>query len=151
MNTSKITKFLLALFLVISSSLFAQDAKEQWMLNYDKAVQKAKTEHKNILMSFSGSDWCLPCMKLEKEVFDTEAFLNYAADHYVLLKLDFPSKKKNALSKEQLAHNEQLAEKYNQDGSFPKVVVLSTDGKIIGESKYRAGGAVNFIDFLKTL
>ena len=70
-----------------------------WQTDIVKAEQSAKEEHKFIILNFSGSDWCGPCIRLHKEIFDSEIFSKYAADHLVLLNADFPRSNKNQLSK----------------------------------------------------
>ena len=97
----------------------------------EKAQQQAKAENKNILLNFAGSDWCGPCIILNKEIFDSEVFEQYSNDHLILVKADFPRLKKNQLSKEQQKLNDQLAEKYNKDGVFPLTLLLSPDGIIL--------------------
>ncbi|MEO6330230.1 MAG: thioredoxin family protein [Ginsengibacter sp.] len=90
-----------------------------WITDMEYAKQLAKKEQKLILLNFSGSDWCVPCIRLRKEVFNTDAFANYAADHLVLVNADFPRQKKNQPAKEQQKINDALAERYNPQGSFP--------------------------------
>lgn len=135
----------------LSITSYAQE-NEHWLKDFDKAKEIAAKEHRPILMSFAGSDWCKPCIKLTREVFETPEFQDYAKDHLVLLLLDFPRLKKNALPKEQVKHNEKMAEKYNHDGSFPLVVLVDAEGKVIDKTGYQAGGPDNFIAYLnKTL
>ena len=102
-----------------------------WVTNLEQAEQKAKTDHKFILLNFSGSDWCGPCIRMHKEIFESEDFLKYTNDHLVLLNADFPRMKKNQLPKEQQKLNDLLAEKYNSEGSFPCSVLLDSNGKVI--------------------
>src|SRR5262245_26875706 len=94
-------------------------ASPEWMVNFDNAKTTAARDHKYILLNFSGSDWCGPCIKMKKEVFENDLFLSIAEDQLVLVRADFPRTKKNQLSKEQTQHNERLAELYNPDGKFP--------------------------------
>ncbi len=105
-----------------------------WYSNYQEAFAISQQEKKVILMVFSGSDWCQPCIKLKKLVFENEDFMHFAEDKLVLLEVDFPRKRKNKQEKEQITHNESLAEKYNPDGIFPKVLLLK-DNKVLGELK----------------
>ncbi|MDB5260947.1 MAG: thiol-disulfide isomerase, partial [Adhaeribacter sp.] len=93
--------------------------------------KQAKAEHKYILLNFSGSDWCGPCIQLNKSVFQTEEFAKYAAESLVLANADFPRLKKNQLVPAQQALNEALADKYNKTGAFPLTLLLNADGKII--------------------
>jgi len=97
----------------------------------DEAESDAKQNHKLILLEFSGSDWCIPCIKMEKEIFQKESFIKYSKDHLVVVHADFPRLKKHQLPKEQAEKNEKLAEKYNKEGSFPYTVLLDADGKVL--------------------
>lgn len=110
---------------------------QEWIKDINLAKEIASKNKKPILLLFSGSDWCAPCMRLEKQIFATEEFKKYAAENYVLLKADFPQRKKNKLSKEQQIHNNKLAEKYNQNGNFPYIVVLNSSGKATGSLGYK--------------
>ncbi len=118
--------------ILLSLACFAQD----WTYNIDEAKQKASSDNKTIVLVFAGSDWCGPCMKLEKKVWESSQFQRLAKDSFVMLKADFPRRKKNRLSKEQQKHNDQLAEKYNENGNFPLVVVLDAKGVVKGKVGY---------------
>ncbi len=104
-----------------------------WGTDLSKAKDEAKKDHKLILLSFSGSDWCIPCIKTKKEIFDKEPFINYSAANLVLLNADFPRLKKNVLSSEQTKQNETLADIYNKSGVFPLTLLLDADGKVLKE------------------
>ena len=102
-----------------------------WQTDIVKAEQSAKEEHKFIILNFSGSDWCGPCIRLHKEIFDSESFSKCANDHLVLLNADFPRAKKNQLSKEQQKKNDNVADIYNKDGVFPLTLLLNSEGKVL--------------------
>jgi thioredoxin-related protein len=104
-----------------------------WGDNLEAAQADAKQNHKLVLLYFSGSDWCGPCIKLKQEVLETPDFQTFSKEHLNLVRADFPRMKKNQLSKEQTAYNEKLAEKYNPKGKFPLTVLINTDGKVITE------------------
>lgn len=133
--------FLIAIALVISISTYAQE----WQTDFAKAKQIASSENKPIVLVFQGSDWCAPCIKLDREVWSTESFKKYAEDHYVMLQADFPRKKKNALSEAQTKANAVLAETYNKNGIFPFVVVLNSKGEVLGETSYKKTTPENYI------
>jgi thioredoxin-related protein len=124
------------IFLIVlvfsSTNLFSQN----WQFNFETAQLEAHKAHKPIILVFSGSDWCAPCIKLDKQIFQTDVFKAYTEDNVVLVKADFPRKKENALSEEQQNQNKALAEKYNQNGYFPYVLILNEDGAILGEMGY---------------
>jgi thioredoxin-related protein len=103
----------------------------EWLVNFDNAKALAMRDSRFILLNFSGSDWCGPCIKMKKEVFESEAFISIAETQLVLLRADFPRSKKNQLSKEQTAHNETLAERYNPDGKFPFTLLLDSNGNVV--------------------
>ena len=102
-----------------------------WETDFENAKKKAEKEHKFILLNFSGSDWCIPCIRLHDEIFENTAFKNFANSNLVLVNADFPRLKKNQLSKEQQKNNDKLADTYDPMGSFPFTVLLNTEGKVI--------------------
>lgn len=108
-----------------------------WETSFETAKATAKKFQVPIILVFQGSDWCAPCIKLDREVWSTPVFQKYAAENYVMLQADFPRKKTNQLSKKQTTANKLLAEKYNQKGIFPLVVVLNADGKELGQTSYK--------------
>jgi thioredoxin-related protein len=103
----------------------------KWQTDFEKAKVMAREENRVILLSFSGSDWCAPCMHLRKEVFDNDAFQQLADRSLVLINADFPRGKKNQLSKDLQRQNEILADRYNPLGKFPYTVLLNADGSVI--------------------
>lgn len=125
----------------------------EWLNDFEVAKHAAAENHKQILLNFSGSDWCAPCIKMKKEVFESEKFLSLAGEQLVLVRADFPRNKKNKLSVEQTKKNEMLAEKYNPQGKFPLTVLLDADGKVIREwDGYVFSSQDKFIaDLTKTL
>jgi len=104
-----------------------------WYVNMQEAKGIAKKEHRHILLNFSGSDWCGPCIMLRKQVFDDPIFSAFADTALVLVNADFPRMKKNQLAKDQQQRNEQLADQYNSQGKFPLTVLLNAEGKILKE------------------
>ena len=102
-----------------------------WETNFGSASQEAQAQHKLILLNFSGSDWCGPCIRMEKAIFDQNTFLEFANESLVLLKADFPRLKKNRLSKKMEHENELLAARYNTKGIFPLTVLLDPQGNVL--------------------
>ena len=102
-----------------------------WETNFEKAKATATKEHKYILLNFSGSDWCGPCIRMHKEIFDNDAFQQFATQKLVMMNADFPRQKKNQLSKDLQKQNDQLADKYNSKGSFPMTALLDANGNVL--------------------
>lgn len=117
----------LSILLILSLSV----SEPAWLTNFEKGKTEAIASNKLIVLNFSGSDWCGPCIRLKKEIFGSKAFEKYAADKLVLVNADFPRYKKNQLSKQQVKENEALAEKYNSSGKFPFTVLLDASGKVL--------------------
>ena len=127
-------------FLSILLMFFLLEGSPQWGSDFDKAKADAIQNHKYIVINFSGSDWCGPCIKLKRDILDSPEFLNYATINLALVRADFPRLKKNQLDKKQTGMNEALAEKYNQEGKFPLTVLVGADGKVLKEwDGYPAG------------
>ena len=126
-------KILFGLLVLVSNIGLAQD----WQTDFEEAKKIATEQDKNIIIVFSGSDWCAPCIKLDKNIWQSEVFKKEAAEEWVLVKANFPRKKANELSKEQTEHNRKLAEKYNIEGSFPLVVILDKNGKVLGKMGFK--------------
>lgn len=116
----------------------------EWSSDYGKSMELAKMERKIVLVDFTGSTWCGPCIKLDKEVFSDPAFKEYANKNLVLVKVDFPpsfaQSKKNDL---ELA--EKLGVPKNGIMVFPTLVVMGADGKKLGDFFYEGGGPSDFI------
>lgn len=110
---------------------------QNWLTDFSKAQRLAIKEKKPIILVFQGSDWCAPCIKLDRELWSTDVFKKYAENHYVMLQADFPRKKKNGLSEKQVIANAQLAERYNSNGIFPLIVVLDAKGTLLGTTSYK--------------
>jgi thioredoxin-related protein len=100
-------------------------APEGWLTNVDEAIELAKKENKAIMLEFTGSDWCPPCIKMKKEVFSKPEFLKAASEKFVLVHLDFPRGDTELREK-----NQPLAEKYKIEG-YPTIILLDAEGKEI--------------------
>ena len=140
-------KLLLLCALAISNLAVSQE----WQTNFEEAKKIATEQDKNVVIVFSGSDWCAPCIKLDKNIWQSEAFKKEAAAKWVLVKANFPRKKANELPKEQTEHNRKLAEKYNIEGSFPLVVVLDKNGKVLGKMGFKNVSPEEYIKMIHAL
>jgi thioredoxin-related protein len=134
------TILLLASFLMVNA--------QEWQTDFEKAKEIATKKNQKIILNFSGSDWCAPCIKLDREIWQSDEFKSYAKDNFVLLKADFPRRKNNKLSEEQQAKNNKLAETYNSNGHFPFVVVLDNNGNVLGTTGYHKVTPKEYIKIL---
>ena len=119
-----------------------------WKTDLGKAVELAKTEHKAVLVNFTGSDWCQWCQKLSAEVFSTKEFKEYAQNNLVLVKIDFPQNIEQ--SNQTKMYNQSLAQKFGVQG-FPTILIFSSEGKPLAKTGYQPGGPVNYINQIKSI
>lgn len=104
----------------------------EWQTDYEQALATAKAARKCLLLDFTGSDWCGPCIQMKKVVFSKRAFLNYAKENLVLVEVDYPRVK--ALPEKVAKQNERLMHQYDIERSgYPTVILLNPDGKILGQ------------------
>jgi thiol:disulfide interchange protein len=106
----------------LTASAFAS-TPEGWSTDLEKAFVKAKAEKKSVLVEFTGSDWCPPCIAMRKNVFSKKEFVDGASKKFVLVELDFPNGDGAVKAK-----NEPFAEKYKIEG-FPTVILFTAEGK----------------------
>lgn len=114
-------------------------AAQDWKYDLEEVKLLAKKTDQNIVLFFTGSDWCPPCIKLEKNIFSSKDFIEFAKDNFVWLKADFPKRRKNRLSAEQQKKNQDLADEYNKKWVFPVILVLDKEAKVLGVTGYRRG------------
>lgn len=121
-----------------------------WQPDFASAQATAKEANKNLVIVFSGSDWCGPCIKLARDIWDQEAFFLPAEAAFVFYKADFPRRKANKLSEEVSATNAGLAEQYNQRGSFPLVVIVTPEGEVLGSTGYKKVSPTDYLEILQS-
>lgn len=134
---------------IITLSGFIAD--ELWFTDYKKATEVAKKENKLILLRFSGSDWCGNCIKLDRSLFTDSTFISFAEENIVLLNADFPQRKKNQLPEALQQQNDNLAEKFNKEGAFPKVVIIDSKGNLVGTMQYPLNSVDEYINNIKSI
>ena len=145
-------KYRLAILLLTSVLVNSPMLCQTTLTNFEEAAERASEEGKRLMMVFSGSDWCKPCIQLRKEILESSEFRTFQKDHLVVLELDFPHRKKDALSKEQVAHNERMADKFNPKGLFPLVLLFDISQKSFQPISYKKAMSPNdFLDKIETV
>jgi thioredoxin-related protein len=126
-----------------SSAAALAQGSESW----DQILEKASGASKPIVLEFTGSDWCPPCMMMNKEVFSTPEFKKFADNDIVFVKLDFPRKKE--LPADESERNNELAQQFRVE-AFPTVVVLDAKGKELERNVgFMRGGPSAFISWVQ--
>jgi protein disulfide-isomerase len=126
-------------WLLIAFGFVATMARgSEWQTDYEQALVTAKNAHKCVLLDFTGSDWCGPCIEMDKVVFSKAAFLNFAKANLILVEVDYPRRK--VLPEKVTKQNELLLHQYGIDRSgYPTVILLDPDGKILGQLEGYSG------------
>lgn len=144
-------KILLLLFVSLSSFFVQAQEDLTWYTDMSKASELSMKEEKPLMMFFTGSDWCGWCIRLQKEVFKTEDFINWANKNVILVELDFP--RKTPQDEALKMQNQQLQQIFQVRG-YPTVWLVNPekkeDGKInlnaLGSTGYVAGGPEKWLE-----
>jgi len=109
-----------------SKTCGAQETKNglTWYDDVNKASEVSQKTKKPIFALFTGSDWCIWCHRLDQNVFDKQAFKDWAKKNVVLLMLDFPRTK--TLPDQTVQQNNSLQQFFKVQG-FPTVWLFNMD------------------------
>ncbi|WP_298535974.1 thioredoxin family protein [uncultured Algibacter sp.] len=143
-------KIVITLIILAFFSFNGETQEVVWHTDIEKALDVAKKENKNMLLFFTGSDWCGWCIRLQKEVFKTSDFETWS-DSVVLVELDFP--RKTPQDDKIRGQNQQLQSLFKVRG-YPTVFFVSpetmadgrTNLKSLGKTGYVRGGAKKWLD-----
>jgi thioredoxin-related protein len=136
--------------LLLCTSFIAMSAS--WRTDFDQVKKEAAQQHKLIILKFSGSDWCIPCIRMEKEIFNSEAFTHFAESDLLMVNADFPRQKQHQPSKSVMKVNDVLAAQYNKAGHFPMTLLLNEDGKVLKSwDGYTGAAPADLIAQIKSL
>ncbi len=136
------------LFALLSSGL-AMAGGEGWSSDFAAAKKEAAESKKDLLMDFTGSDWCSWCIKLNKEVFSHDEFKNGVKDKFVLVEVDFPQDK-SKLSEDTQKQNKELGDKYKIQG-YPTILLADAEGRPFAKTGYEEGGPEKYVKHLDEL
>lgn len=127
------------LTMLVCGALASARAELNWLTDLPKAEAQAKAENKLLLLDFTGSDWCVWCVKLDNDIFSKSDFADYAKKNLVLVQLDYPNKKPQ--SDELKKTNSALMAKYDSEGAFPTLIAMKPDGTVVWKQiGYLEGG-----------
>jgi thioredoxin-related protein len=134
---------------LVLGCLPARASDAPWLTDYQQALGQAKAEKKDVLMDFTGSDWCPWCIRMDKEVLSTGEFKSYAGKNLVLMLVDFPQS--TQLPQKVQDQNNTLQQKYGAEG-FPTFILVDSDGNVLGKQVgYLEGGPTAFIAKIESM
>jgi len=116
-----------------------------WTVSMAAAAEEAEANGKMLLLNFTGSDWCVWCQKLTKEVFSTPEFLAWADENLVMVFLDSPS---SLVLDDRIVEQNQILQQALGIQGFPTILLLDSDLTPLLQTGYREGGAQAYIDHL---
>lgn len=131
--------------------LASAESLATWTTDLEQAKARAQAEGKDLLLNFTGSDWCRYCMQLNQEVFQFQPFFDYANENFVLVKLDFP-RGPGAITEEQLEANSAIRDYYGDiiEG-FPAILLTDASGRVFATTGYDPRGLDFYVDHLADL
>jgi thioredoxin-related protein len=148
MNTTQLLKTGIALA-ALHCSAFAFAGGEGWTSDFAAAKKEAAESKKDLLVDFTGSDWCGWCIKLNEEVFSHDPFKEGVKDKFVLVELDYP-RNKSILKEETIKQNEELGKKYAVKG-YPTILLCDAEGRPFAATGYQKGGPEAYVKSLDEL
>lgn len=128
-----------------SKKKIAYQAKDSMWETYSQAMSNANQDNKMVCLYFTGSDWCMWCKRMDKEILSTGEFREFAQKHFHLVKLDFPR-----MGGTVPEINQELKQKYAVRG-FPTLVIIDSDGNEILRDGYEYGGGAAYVDRLQNM
>ena len=122
-----------------------QEGELPWYADIDEARRVAAASGKHVLVSFTGTDWCAWCKKLDAEVLDTPIFAETSLESFVLVRVDFDragdARKDLPFTDKNNALKAALGVK-----AFPTVVLMTAEGIDYVQFPYLRGGAGPYVD-----
>ena len=119
---------------------------EGWTTDLLAAIAESERTGKDVLLNFTGSDWCIWCKRLRDEVFSTEEFREYAEENLILVFLDFP--KGIEQSESTINQNQVMMSLFGVQG-YPTLWLMDSQQVPVLQTGYQEGGGTAFIQTLE--
>ena len=126
------------------------EGETEWIADFDEGAKAAKAAGKDLLVDFTGSDWCGWCIKLHDEVFKHDEFLDGTDPNFVRVALDYPHNPPAIAKVPNPKRNAELAQKYHIRG-YPTVLLMTADGEVYGRTGYQPDGPEAYVKSLDTM
>lgn len=143
----KTASFIASAALLSTSLSFA--GGEGWTHDFEAAKKQAAAENKDLLLDFTGSDWCPPCKDLSARILSQEAFQTEAKKNFILVELDFPNDK-SGMDKETIEQNDELQKRYLIEG-YPTLILTDSEGLPYANTGHRPGEPAEYLTHLAEL
>lgn len=100
-----------------TSRVVGAEASKVWRSDFKSALQEAEGKKLPLLIHFY-ADWCMPCKRMEREVFPTSAVSELLGSRFIAVKINSD-------------HHQDLVTRYGVDSLPSDVIVDSLTGKTI--------------------
>lgn len=116
----------------------------------DAAKPIAREQGRDIMLEFTGKEWCPPCIHLRTKILETAEFEKAVGDKYVLVEVVFPRLPSAvaAMPESQRNANEKLLVYHRIETGLPTVLLLDAEGLPYAQI---AGARRTTADYLKAL
>ncbi|WP_073176408.1 thioredoxin fold domain-containing protein [Flagellimonas flava] len=106
-------------------------------------------DSKYTLILFEGSDWCMNCIRFEKNVLSS-TYVKYffSQEDIEVERIDFPQKKK--LKQEIKDYNAKVAEEYDFKGIFPTILLINNSTDKVITLEYHDQSPADFVSQIKS-
>jgi len=121
-----------------------------WVMDISIAKELARKEGKDILINFTGSDWCGWCKRLDGEVFSVPSFHESAGKQYIYLYLDFPRSEEARAKVIDEALNSKSREEIGVS-VFPTVILADSQMRPYARTGYLEGGPETYLEHIAEL
>lgn len=147
MKIKTLSSVLAAVALSLGSTFAA--TTDGWSTDFEASVKLAAAEKKDLLVEFTGSDWCQPCMMLNKEILSQDIFRDGTKETFVKVQLDFP-RAETLQTPEVRKRNVELRTAYRISG-YPTIMLCDSAGLPYAVTGYQPGGPEKYVEHLTGL
>lgn len=114
------------LFFLLLTSDFTLSQEVEMITDWNEAKELAFKTEKKILIILTGSEWCAPCKKMDKNLIANPEFQSYAEKNLVVFLIDLPGGGLH-MNSEVFKNYNKFKNKY-QAKYMPSLVLTEKDG-----------------------
>ena len=106
-----------ALVAMASQTVVGAEPSPVWRSNFKAALLEAEQRRLPLLVHFY-ADWCMPCQRMERDVFTSPKLKEFLGTHFVAVKLDSD-------------HHQDIVRRYGVETLPSDLVIDSLTGKVL--------------------
>jgi Ca-activated chloride channel homolog len=121
--------------------ILPQPARSEDYPGYEKALAKAVTEEKTLLLIFTGSDWSKQSITFEREILSHPVYQKWADAKVISMTIDLP---RVGISNEERKERRTLAARFGVE-AYPMAVFIDKDGNKMGTLTHDPDGPNSWV------